>query len=76
MLWVALGSASRTEFEAALGWSPGTLANLLYGVRGAGRVTATLLFDRHKIPLESWDQEPTEAFVPPAAREDEAEGAA
>lgn len=79
LLWVAMGSTPRTEFEKSLEWASGKLANLLYGERGAGRATATLLLERFGIPLASWDQAPTEAFVPPAAREGEeveAEGAA
>lgn len=71
LLWVALGNTPRGEFESALGWAPGMLSNLLYGERGAGRRTATLLLERHGIPLDAWDRPPSVEFVPPALREAE-----
>lgn len=71
LLWVALGNTPRGEFESALGWAPGMLSNLLYGERGAGRRTATLLLERHGIPLDAWDRPPSVEFVPPALREDD-----
>jgi hypothetical protein len=73
LLWIARGATPLAEFERSLEWPRGQLSNLLYGERGAGRKTATMLLQRFGIPLEAWDLPSSVEFVPPAAREDEAE---
>lgn len=73
LLWLAMGDVPPADFERSLGWPRGTLSNYLYGERRAGRDAAVLLFDRHKIPVGSWSDPPSEPFIPPAARESEGE---
>lgn len=73
LLWAALASKgdSIRAIETKAGASVGSSTKWLYG--DVKPMTAAR-FEIQKIwgvPAEAWDQEPTEAFVPPALRETE-----
>ena len=70
LTWMAKERASLTNGELAkiAGCGRGQLVKILYGDQRAGRAIAGKLSDRFQIPMGSWDEAPSEAFVLPATR--------
>ncbi len=71
LLWGVLETRELTISAAAelLGWSRGTLSNVLYGERLPGVGMLAKILEVFGVPLEAWAQAPTQPFIPPAARE-------
>lgn len=74
-LWLVVEGRGLNVADAAraLGWLRSTLSNVLYGERLPGVALAADVERVFGVPIGAWALEPTDAFIPPAARDDEAE---
>lgn len=74
LLWVALESRgwSQGQMAKAISAKGGVVPRWLYGDTKPSWTWAVTLRETFEIPLEAWTMQPTEPFVPPAARSEHA----
>lgn len=68
LLWLACieHGWEQRDLRALLNCSTGTVSRYLWGDRVPDRVMAEKIREIAGVPTPTWDQPPTEAFVPPA----------